>query len=370
MMTVTGLSFSLTMLTLQLASSQFGPRLLRTFMRDSGNQVVLGTFLSTFIYCLLVLRTVKGVEGASFVPHISVAFGLILAIASLAVLIYFIHHVAVSIRIEFILAELADEIRDSIARLFPEQLGHEPSPSEAERALQRMPADFDRDARTIRLDASGYVQHIDDEALLRVAAEHDLIVRVDTRPGRFITRRDAILSAYPRERAPDEVADSLRSALILGPDRTPTQDIEFSLHRIVEIAQRALSPGTNDPTTALYCIDRLGEALLDLSERSLPTSMRFGEDDRLRVVVEVRSFDDYVRPPIAAIARYGLGDADVVQALLRVVNAVAERADPDAGKAIRALGEAIRNESRDELHLPGDRPDRPAMVMPEHHEAC
>jgi uncharacterized membrane protein len=107
MITVAGLTFSITMLTLQLASSQFGPRLLRNFMSDRGNQIVLGTFIATFLYCLLVLRTVKGVEGSSFVPHIAVAAGIVLSIASLAVLIYFIHHTARSIRLETILANLA-----------------------------------------------------------------------------------------------------------------------------------------------------------------------------------------------------------------------------------------------------------------------
>ena len=104
------------MLTLQLASSQFGPQLLRDFMRDRGNQIVLGTFIATS-YCLLVLRTVRGTEGSSFVPHISVAFGVLLALASIAVLIYFIHHVANGIRIETLLTELAAETRAAIDRL-------------------------------------------------------------------------------------------------------------------------------------------------------------------------------------------------------------------------------------------------------------
>ena len=132
MITVAGLTFSITMLTLQLASSQFGPRLLRNFMRDRGNQLVLGTFISTFVYCLLVLRTVKGVEGSSFVPHLAVAIGVVLAVAGLAVLIYFIHHTATSIRIETLLASLAQETAATIDRLFPENLGHEEPEAQGE----------------------------------------------------------------------------------------------------------------------------------------------------------------------------------------------------------------------------------------------
>jgi uncharacterized membrane protein len=128
MITVAGLTFSITMLTLQLASSQFGPRLLRNFMRDRGNQIVLGTYLATFVYCLLVLRTVRGTEGSHFVPHLAVAAGVLLALASIAVLIYFIHHVATAIRIETLLAELAAETRTAVDRLFPQRIGDNPSP--------------------------------------------------------------------------------------------------------------------------------------------------------------------------------------------------------------------------------------------------
>ncbi|MDQ3559511.1 MAG: DUF2254 domain-containing protein, partial [Pseudomonadota bacterium] len=274
MITVAGLTFSITMLTLQLASSQFGPRLLRNFMRDRGNQIVLGTFIATFVYCLLVLRTVRGTEESSFVPHISVAFGVLLALASIAVLIYFIHHVATAIRIETLLAELAAEARAAVDRLYPERFGHDAAPVEkpAERSI---PSDFEHEARPVSATASGYVQRIDVDALLKLATEHDLLVRIDANPGRFVTERDAILAAYPPGRVSDENADRLRGALVIGQECTPDQDLEFSIRRIVEIAQRALSPGINDPTTALYCIDRLGEALGRLAERDIPSAMRF-----------------------------------------------------------------------------------------------
>ncbi|MPT23641.1 MAG: DUF2254 domain-containing protein, partial [Starkeya sp.] len=174
MITVAGLTFSMTMLTLQLASQQFGPRLLRSFMSDRGNQLVLGTFTSTFLYCLLVLRTVRGTEDANFVPHLSVTFGVVLAALSLAVLIYFIHHVANSIRIETVLADLSQETRSTIERLFPAQMGQEPT-----RHDDRLPADLlhtlEGDSRAVFVDGSGYVQRLDEAALMRIATEHDLV---------------------------------------------------------------------------------------------------------------------------------------------------------------------------------------------------
>ncbi len=136
MITVAGLTFSITMLTLQLAASQFGPRMLRDFMRDRGNQLVLGTFIATFLYCLLVLRTVRGTEEASFTPHLAVAFGVLLAIASLAVLIFFVHHVATSIRVETLLAELGRQTLEAVDRLYPAQIG--------EAAAEEQPAGEER----------------------------------------------------------------------------------------------------------------------------------------------------------------------------------------------------------------------------------
>ncbi|WP_308460482.1 DUF2254 domain-containing protein [Mesorhizobium sp. NBSH29] len=354
MITVAGLTFSITMLTLQLASSQFGPRLLRNFMRDRGNQIVLGTFISTFVYCLLVLRTVRGTEDASFVPHISVAFGVLLALASIAVLIYFIHHVATAIRIENLLAQLAAETHATIDRIYPERTGHEPPPV-GRPVEQLIPSGFDRDSRAVRAAASGYVQRVDVDALMGHATDHDLIVRIDAGPGRFVTERDTILTAHPSDRVSDDVADRLRSTLVVGLERTPDQDLEFSIRRIVEIAQRALSPGINDPTTALYCIDRLGEALGRLAERDIPSGVRFDDDHRLRILTKVTSLESLACPAYAAIARYGLADADVVALLLTSMAALSRAAQPATRRAIADLSEEIHRESRKKASLDFDR---------------
>lgn len=333
MITVAGLTFSITMLTLQLASSQFGPRLLRNFMRDRGNQVVLGTFISTFVYCLLVLRTVKGVEGASFVPHLAVAIGVVLAVAGLAVLIYFIHHTATSIRIETLLASLADETAATIDRLFPDQLGDEKP--ETDGALP----DFNR-AHVIPAKASGYVQSVNNDALLRIAVEKDLIVDVVARPGTFVTERDPLLRVLATTPADEENLAALRSTLIVGIERTPYQDLEFSIRRIVEIAQRALSPGINDPTTALYCIDRLREAFVRLAERRTPSSCRHDDEGRLRIVAEPVSFEAVTVGAVGAVGHYAGTDSDVLKALASALDSVIAAAE---GKDLTRLLELRRS---------------------------
>jgi uncharacterized membrane protein len=346
MITVAGVTFSMTMLTLQLASSQFGPRMLRNFMRDRGNQVVLGTFLSTFVFCLLVLASVRGSGpgSGSFVPLIAVTFGMLLAVASLATLIYFIHHITTSIRIETILAKLAAEACATVERVFPEH-GHAPVPTSDRAPADALPPGFDDDSRSVVSSVGGYIQSIDLEGLFRVACDHDLVVRVDSKIGDFVPRAGSLVLAHPYGRVPDAVAGDLRAMFSFGPERTPRYDVEFSLRRIVEVAQRSLSPGINDPTTALYCLDRLGEVLGVLSDRRMPSGRIVDRDMKLRVVFEEVSFADLACPAFAAIARYGIGDDDLVARLLDVMERCSRSAQSRDREKIMRIHGAITAES-------------------------
>jgi uncharacterized membrane protein len=354
MITVASLIFSITMLSLQLASSQFGPRVLDNFMRDRSNQIVLGTFVATFLFCLVSLRSVRGTEGASFVPHITVAFAVVLAVISVAVLIYFIHHIATSIRIETLLEELTADARDAVDRLYPEMLGQGPFHDENESA-QQLPHNFDRGARLIGADASGYVQTVGMDALMDIATKHDLILRIEAPPGHFVTEGQCIVTAYPRGRVSNEIADSLRGVVVIGWSRTINQDLEFSIRRIVELAQRSLSPGINDPTTALYCIDRLGEVLGRLAGRTLPSPVRFDKEHRFRILTEVRAIEDLACNAISAIARYGISDVDVVTRLVETMDKLSRSFPPVARAAIMTLREEVLITSAQKSSLNFDR---------------
>ena len=346
MITVASLIFSITMLSLQLASSQFGPRVLGNFMRDRSNQIVLGTFIATFLYCLFVLRSVRGTESSNFVPHLAVAFGVLLAAASVAVLIYFIHHIATSIRVETLLEKLAVEGNAAVDRLFPERLGHGPENDADEKALQQPPDDFDSGSRQIEADSGGYVQSIGVDVLMRIAAEHDLFLRIDAPPGQFVTDGACVITAYPRDRVSDEIDEDLRGAVVIGRDRTPYQDIEFAIRRIVELAQRSLSSGINDPTTALYCIDRLGEVLGRLAGRKFPSAMRLDERGQLRVLTEVVALEDLACSAFAAIARYGITDVDVVDRLAETLAKLGTSFPPVAHNTIADFRKQVLSASR------------------------
>lgn len=333
MITVAGLTFSITMLTLQLASSQFGPRILRNFMRDRCNQLVLGTFI--------VLRTVKGVEGSSFVPHLAVAIGVLLAIASLAVLIFFIHHTAISIRIETILASLAAETEAAIDRLYPDKVGRRPA-GDAGREIP----DFSQRHQAVRATGDGYVQGIDGDVLMEIASRHGLVVKIVARPGAFITRNDTLLLVLSPGELSDGVSDQLGATVVIGKERTPDQDLDFSVRRIVEIAQRSLSPGINDPTTALYCIDRLRQAFVRLAGRRPPQGLRVDAEGCVRVVAAPVSFEELAWNAFTAVFRYAGADADVQQALASALDDVLDVSGVDRNPQLATLRLDVRKSMR------------------------
>ena len=341
MITVAALTFSITMLTLQMSSSQFGPRLMRNYMRDRGNQVVLGTFIATFLYCLLVMRTIRASDQDSgYVPHVAVAAGVVLAMASLAVLIYFIHHTAHSIRIETQLAALTTETRQGIDRLYPEPIGR----GTEVRAVP--PTDDGPATRALRASRSGYVQYVDGDRLMALACEHDIAVRLTVRPGAFVAEDDVVMTASPGDHLDDEKVRGLVGTLVLGDERTAAQDLEFSLRRIVELAQRALSPGMNDPTTALYCIDRLSEAFARVTLREIPSAERLDDEGLPRVLAEMVAVEDMACAAFAAVARYGSTDADVVRGLTAALSRVIGVARAEDRQKLGQLREAILRESQ------------------------
>jgi uncharacterized membrane protein len=283
MITVAGVTFSITMVALSFASSQFGSRLLRNFMADTGNQIVLGTFVATFIYCLLVLRTVRRDGDTEFVPYISVTTGLLLGLVSLIVLIYFFHHMALSLQAPYVIGQVAGDLFSTIERLYP-AAGTEQDRSRP--GKPDVPPDFDDQAQVVRAEANGYIQAIDEEDLINIAGDREMVLKLPVRPGDFIIKGMALVCALPRDRLDDETAHRLRSNFILGKQRTYTQDVEYGVEQLVEVAERALSPGINATFTAITCIDWLGAALAELFRRDFPSPYRLDSQGNLRVWFE------------------------------------------------------------------------------------
>ena len=329
MITVAGVAFSIMIVALTLASQQFGPRLLRNFMRDTGNQVVLGTFIATFTYCLIVLRTIRSTE-SEFVPHVSVSLAILFALASLGVLIFFIHHAAMSIQAPEVIAMVAGDLTRGIDRLFPEKFGNAPPEEDDDERKTESEKDFERHADRIRSQTTGYLQSVDNGRLMTLAAENDLVLRLPCRPGDFIVEGDDLIQVHPRGRVEKDMIGEIQDSFIFNSQRTHLQDIEFTLNQLVEVAVRALSPGINDPTTAISCIDRIAAALCRLAERSMPAACRYDESKRLRVIVArpVR-FNEVVDHGFDSIRRNARSSASVTFRLLEVIELIARRVRTD-----------------------------------------
>jgi uncharacterized membrane protein len=325
MMTVTGITFSITIVTLALAANQFGPRVLRSFMRDRGNQVVLGTFISTFTFCLLVLGRVRDLDETEFIPYLSVTVAVALALISLGVLIYFIHHVSYSIQAENLIATIADELHEVMDRLFPEKAGIPQDEEKGERDAERIRQELRGKSRVVRSKESGYLQTIGTEGLLHIAKEKNLFIQLYRRPGDFISADSVILETWPLGVYPGELDHNLNDHFVIARRRTPIQDVEYPVHQLVEVALRALSPSLNDPYSAINCIDRLGAALVQLAQRAMPSPYRYDDRKQLRLVTEASSFTGMVDIAFSQIREYGSTSVQVTLRMLDHIAVIAER---------------------------------------------
>ncbi|MGD8337809.1 MAG: DUF2254 domain-containing protein [Desulfobacterales bacterium] len=324
MITVAGVVFSITIVVLSLASSQFGPRLIRNFMNVRANQMVLGTFVSTFIYGVLVLRTVNAAAEARFVPGLSVSITVVMSLLSLGVLIYFIHNVSESIQAQNIIARVRGDLYKAVDRIFPEKLGQEEDLSSGTIIRDYdIPTVCDREVCQVKANRSGYLQAVDNEALMRIAVEEDLLIHFGYHPGNFITRGSVLVTVWPGDRLDETVLGKINSIFIVGPERTLEQDVEFAISQLVEIAVRALSPGINDPITAITCIDWLGAGLCQLANRRMPSSHRLDEQNRLRVICKPFVFEKLVDAAFNMIRQNSHSIAAVSIHLLETIATVA-----------------------------------------------
>jgi uncharacterized membrane protein len=321
MIAIAGTVFSMTLVALSLASSQLGPRLLRNFMRDTANQVVLGTFVATFLYCLLVLRTIRRADEVAFVPHLSVSIGVLLAIVSVGVLIYFIHHISVSIQADQVVARVGRELDNGIDRLFPGGFGNPRSATSRAPSEANLPAEFARQACPLAALKDGYLQMIDADVLMALACQEDLLLRLERRPGHYLTKGRAMLMVWPGDRLTETLAGKLNAAFVLGNQRSAAQDVEFSLLQLVEIAVRALSSGINDPFTAVACVDRLESALCRLAQRDMPATNRFDDDEQLRLVAPGATFVGIVDAAFNQIRQSARSNPAVA---IRMLDAIAQ----------------------------------------------
>jgi uncharacterized membrane protein len=302
--TVTGTVFSITIIVLQLASQQYTPRVLRGFTTDRFTHVVLGTLIGTFTYTLLVQRTVRSSNDdiEAFVPIISVTLAVVLALASILLLVVFIHNIAQGVRASAIINNVTHDVVAVIERIFPAQIG-EPAPEDETDALQDTPAGR---MISVTTEESGYLQSVDDDALFALADDGHFTVRMERRIGDYLLPGEVLATVWlPRDAEVEATEQQVLDAFVLGDEKTLQQDVERGIIELLDIAVRALSPSLNDPTTAILAIDRLAEVLVRIGTRRFPPRVRTGEDHQVRFIARRHSYDELVVLAFDQIRHHG-----------------------------------------------------------------
>lgn len=356
--TVTGVTFSITIVALTLASSQFGPRLLRNFMKDKGNQIVLGAFIATFIYCLIVLRAVHTEGEAGFTPNLSLTIAVLLVLADVFILIYFIHHISSSIQADYVIQDVYAELERNIHRIFPGELNREANDHDHSLPAAAPEETVTPYCREIITAATGYVQAIDYDTLLKTAQELDCLICLQTRAGRFATAGDPIATVASTAPLDCDIDKKITESFIFGSIRTPEQDPEYAIRQLVEVAVRSLSPGINDPFTTIACIDRLGAALCLLAQKKFPSSHIHDEEGQLRLIMDVTTFAGMTNAAFDQIRQYGRSSVAVTIRLLEALaNIAGHSLLPAQRQAVVRQAEMILRASHDFLPEKNDRED-------------
>lgn len=327
MITVVGVVFSITIVALSLTSSQYTSRVLRNFMGDRANQVVLGVFVGIFAYCLVVLRTIRGGDEGAFVPSLAVLFGLVLAFVGIGVLIYFIHHVSMSIQAAHILAGAADETLHTIRRLLPNGIADEDAP------LQLKADESGRVWRSVAAHTTGYLQSVDMDGLVTLAAKRRTVARMEHKIGQFVIEGSPLISVQAA--AEPDTADRklLVSFVAIGRQRTIEQDAAFGVRQIVDVALKALSPGVNDTTTAVMSVNHLTAILVEVTQRRIDAHRR-GEDGNIRLLTGETSYDAFVAESLDQIRQSAAGNVAVLDALLVALEEIAGRTSSSARRLV------------------------------------
>ena len=339
MMTVVGVTFSMVLMTLALASSQYTSRILRNFMSDRVTQIVLGVFAGIFTYCLIVLRTIRGGEEGVFVPGLAVSFSVVLAMGGIGVLIFFIHHISASIQAANIIASVADETMLVVDRLFPEKLGDGwVDDDEAYPTPLPLPEHI---WKAVPAKRNGYIQSLDNAALLRLACENKTIVRMEHAIGEFVVQGAALASLALEKPPGKEIIGTLQAAYGIDRHRTVSQDAAFGIRQLVDIALKALSPGINDTTTAVMCVDYLSAILARLASRPIPPSHRYKEGE-LRVITKGPSFESLLNDALDQIRRNATGNVTILLRILEALQILAGlTASPRRRRALRGQMEQV-----------------------------
>lgn len=336
MITVAGVTFSMTIVAVAFAASQVGPRLISNFMHDRINQITLGIFIATFLYCLFVLlalididkNIISQTEGV-FTPQISLHVAVLLVISSIIVLIYFFHHIPESINMSNVIARIGNDLNAQLDSLFPNNAGNEPS------KRPFFPMDYAQNT-AVTADKRGYIRIIDGDSLINSAKKHDVVVKLETKYGDFITENSVFLTIYSKEKLDESIYEKFKDALVVGNNRNQERDTLFLLDELVEIIARALSPGINDPFTAMTCLDWLQSSLQKFLKTKPPSSYRYDDENKLRLIAEPITFAQLCDLIFNRVQSYVCHDRNVAIHMMNMIISIHKTNNEEEHKVVIA----------------------------------
>ena len=354
--TVLALIFSVALLVVSMVATLFGPRLLYRFLQDRVTQMTVGLFMATFVYISLCFLVTHEDPASRFVPQISLITSWFLVVTSFGFLVYYSHRIASSIQNPDMIARIADDLHPAVVG------SHERGPNEG---IGATPDDVEilqraTSGATVPCPQSGYVQHINHDALVAAARKGGALIVFTFRPGQFVLRGEPLASVVPASAA-NILEPTIDRCVTIGRHRTITQDSEFGIAQIVEIAIRALSPAVNDTFTGMACVDWVGEALLVLAEQPAPEGNWYDIGGSLRVWIPPARLERLVKLAFDQIRQASVGTPAVLIRQLDMIRRLAPRL-PDAAR--RALSEQAEAISETEAGLvPVDRRDLNAAYI-------
>jgi uncharacterized membrane protein len=353
--TVVGIVFSITIVALTLASTQFGPRMLRNFVRDPGTQLSLGTFVASFCYAMIALVSVGGGPHGDFVPHLSITVTLLFTLFDVAVLIFFLNHIATMIQLPVVIANIATTLVNEVTAMESADafgVGVARGPSHEE-----LLAHLAESGAPIRTPRSGYLQVIRHDILVKIATKADAVVQLPHRPGHFMVAGQVIARVWPPEAA-ESVAERLALGHVAGAYRTLPQDVSFGFDQLVEIALRALSPAVNDTFTGMTCVDWIADCLCRIAPLWHPHRIRRDSEGHIRVIAFQPSFERLVERTFDTIRQAAIGMPAIMirqlDAIAKVIEQIPER---KRRTALIRQAEAIQRSNLATVADPSDRHD-------------
>ncbi len=357
--TVVGVVFSITILALTLASQQFGPRMMRNFVRDVGNQLTLGVWVATFVYSVLALGSITtGGRRGGFVPDLSITMAEALLFVDVGILIYFIHHIAKSIQLPEVIAGIARDLRSAVDAEFPQPAGAGPDGGSGDaEGLATLTGLLDAKGAAIPALESGYLQFVAFGRLVHIAEDADAVIRLAHRPGHFVVAGRPLGTVFPPQAAP-KIEEALASSHVTGPHRTLLQDPVFAIDQLVEIAIRALSPAVNDTFTALTCIDWLAAGLSRVSGRTLEEGVYRDRFGRVRLIESDPSYERMVNRAFDKVRQAARGmPAVIIRMMDALTNIMEQTTSAEQRRILARQAEMIFQGAQETVPDANDRED-------------